>query len=88
MSIKPTINNNGTNGKELLQQQLDAHAAVREAIAVLCKAAPHGRDYQTNGNDDAYREARATWEQLNDMLITVRDEVFATGIHIRDQLDR
>ena len=45
--ITPTVNLNGTSGKELFNLNLAVVEKLRDAIDALAKACPNGRDYQT-----------------------------------------
>lgn len=54
--IVPTIHINGTSGPALLEQATGVLAALRIARDAMQSAAPHGRDYYTQG-DDALRLA-------------------------------
>jgi ferritin len=47
----PTVNMNGTSGKELFETNLAAVEKLRDAIDALAKACPNGRDYQTLGRE-------------------------------------
>lgn len=59
--LYPTVHTNGTSREELLQQALDASAALKMARAAMQAAAPHGRDYYVQGMD-AYADARKEHE--------------------------
>lgn len=52
--ILPIVNNNGTSGHELLQQQINVLRTLRAARDAICDAAPHGRDFQLNQPHDYY----------------------------------
>jgi hypothetical protein len=45
--ITPTVNLNGTSGKELFNINLAVVDHLRDTIDALSKACPNGRDYQT-----------------------------------------
>jgi hypothetical protein len=45
----PTVHINGTNGADLLEQQLNARSAIFDAMKALQDAAPNGRDYYPQG---------------------------------------
>ena len=55
MIIKPIINLNGTAPPDLLDQHMNAIAALRSAISLL--TAPNGRDYLTVKPDVSARLA-------------------------------
>ena len=44
-TIMPTVNLNGTDGRQLMQAYLDAHTALMAAIEKMQVSRPHGRDY-------------------------------------------
>ncbi len=54
----PTVHLNGTSRNELLEQVRNAYTALQDAINVMCKAAPHGRDYYPQTSDAPYELAR------------------------------
>ena len=47
----PTVHRNGTSGKELLEQMMDARSAVHDAIKAVQNTCPNGRDYYVQGNN-------------------------------------
>jgi hypothetical protein len=49
--IVPMVHSNGTSKEELMQQLLDAHHALTEALGAMGRASPHGRDYYVMGNE-------------------------------------
>lgn len=81
--IKPTINLNGTNAKDLLDQQLNAIWALRTAISTLQDASPNGRDYQTmpRGTIDlavaGHRERLARLESVMTELEEIAEHIAA-----------
>ena len=75
MTKIPTVHLNGTGRDELLTQVREAHTAICDAIDALYVAAPHGRDYYTQG-DDAYPAARTEHLARLSKLQAVRDEVW------------
>jgi hypothetical protein len=46
----PQINNNGTPGQDLLDQQLEIIEACEALIKALRRATPNGRDYIQSGS--------------------------------------
>lgn len=87
----PQINLNGTNGNELLQENMDAYAAVNNAIDYLSKVTVHGRDYQTLSGG-AYYAARQEHLGRIAKLESVRADLAAIAAEIsrqlRERLDR
>ncbi len=53
----PTVHMNGTGRAQLIEQNKDALTAVRKAFVALQAAAPHSRDFYTQG-PGAYTKAR------------------------------
>lgn len=82
----PQLNINGTNGKVLLDEHIEAMTAVQEAISAVQKITCHGRDYQTIANpqaaSDAFREHLARIAALD----KVAKELAAIASNIADQL--
>lgn len=54
----PSIHLNGTNGTDLIDQNVEAYEAIRAAIGAVERASPNARDFYPQG-PDAYREAMA-----------------------------
>lgn len=46
----PTIHTNGTHGADLYEQANAVRTTIRDAVAATEAAAPHGRDYYTQGD--------------------------------------
>lgn len=74
--ITPTVNLNGTSGKELFNLNLAVVEKLRDAIDALAKACPNGRDYQTMGQD-AHRIAVREHHQRQERLDYVMSEMEA-----------
>ena len=70
----PTIHSNGTSLEGLREDLFKAHTKIVDALNALCQAAPHGRDYYTQG-PDAYNAARREHESRLARLRSVRDEL-------------
>ena len=63
----PTIHLNGTHPKDLYEANCEARDAIREAVRMLQRTAPNGRDYYPQGMealDRATREHSARLERL------------------------
>lgn len=80
----PTVHLNGTSKEQLLQQYTHAHQALNEALMALSRAAPHGRDYYTQG-PDAINEAIAQHNKRLNALRQVAQEILIIGLKIADQ---
>jgi hypothetical protein len=84
----PTINLNGTDGKELLSQVENVVFRLTDAIGALMMACPHGRDYPNKRNEDsAYPAARKQNESAIDALCKMRDEYRDLAEEIQNQID-
>lgn len=70
----PTVHLNGTHPDNLRRSNRAAAAAVREALARLAEAAPHGRDYYPQG-DGAFAEAQAEHQARVAVLTAVYDDL-------------
>jgi hypothetical protein len=60
MPQAPIINMNGTSAQDLMDQNTDVVASLREARQKMREATPHGRDFQTD--PDKYKVARLQYE--------------------------
>lgn len=79
----PQVNLNGTSRDELATQYRNVYSAVDVALDLLCRFAPHGRDYQTlpaGSYDTARREHDARVEKL----ASIKAEIEAIAIHIQE----
>lgn len=86
MPTYPQINLNGTNGQELLEQNIDARTALQLASKAVERAYPNGRDYQTLPSDafiSASKEAERRLRTLNTLII----EYEAIAENISKQID-
>lgn len=77
----PTIHLNGTNARDLLEDQMKAMNAIREAIRLLAAAGPNGRDYYPQGAQ-AIQHALEEHDQRLLVLRNVLAEVEALAFHI------
>lgn len=81
----PRININGTDGKDLLQQWMDAHAALNKAHEALLTAMPHGRDFQTVAQE-FYRLARDEHIDRLKRLERISAEVEQIALNLLEQI--
>ena len=70
----PTVHLNGTSREELVRQIERAYEHLDKAMDALAQAAPHGRDYYTQGMD-AYQKAAAEHESRMARLHSVHKEL-------------
>jgi hypothetical protein len=83
----PTVHLNGTSRDELLSQYTCAHRRLREAYETMCLAAPHGRDYYTQGQG-AYSCAAADHTERLRKITQVTNEIEAIIQHLLEQEPR
>ena len=79
----PTIHLNGTSARELLAGYSDACVGIHEALAMLRRSSPNGRDYYPQGPEainTAIREHRAREAKLLEVL----RELETLGEHVAD----
>lgn len=77
----PTINLNGTSKNDLFADYYVAYTAIDNALNVLGKAAPHGRDYPSGNYSEARLEHNARVQKLN----SVREDLYNICIHLRPE---
>ena len=58
--VIPIINNNGATAESYIEARITARQKIRDLMAALSQIKPHGRDYQTACNPDAYRRDTET----------------------------
>jgi hypothetical protein len=85
MIIKPIINLNGTAPQDLLDQHMNAIAALRSAISLLQAAAPNGRDYQAI-KPDVFSAALNAHRDRLDRLESVMSDLELLAEFISDQI--
>jgi hypothetical protein len=83
--IKPQINLNGTNARDLLEQQVVAIEALRSAMSTLQAAGPNGRDYQTMPRGTIDLAVAGHVDRLK-RLESVLAELEEIAEHISDQI--
>jgi hypothetical protein len=55
----PIVHNNGTGAQSLVEQSRTVYQLLQQAMDAMAKARPHGRDYYTSEDPDAFVKARA-----------------------------
>ena len=82
--IAPIVNNNGSSKDNLLEDYLAIKAALDEALHIMARGTPNGRDYQTvdPGIASAAREAHS--ERMK-IIKDMRDEFYAIAIEVSKQ---
>ncbi len=79
------INNNGTPANDLVGTSIHIMEAVRTAEAILNKAAPNGRDYQTVSDPDAFEQDRAEHIEMATKLRAVYEWAESRGLRAQKQ---
>lgn len=82
----PTVNNNGTFGQELLDQQLEVIEACEALINALRRASPNGRDYVQSG-PRALNEASAAHLSCIAAVDDVMKQAREIALEIHKQLE-
>jgi len=80
----PTVHLNGTASEDLIEQLCDVSRALAEAIAVMQKAAPNGRDYYPQG-PEAIKKALAEHAARLEMVDAVQREIEMLAERIEEQ---
>ena len=75
----PFVNLNGTSRESLVKQTFDVSGAAESLIQALGLAAPHGRDYQPVGCNDAFKHDRQVWETFLQQVRDIYEEYRITG---------
>jgi hypothetical protein len=81
---KPTIHMNGTSANQLYEDYEEALDSVREAIKMLEKASPNGRDYPQG--DAAYTTAKKEHDARIAALVKICNELGAILEHVADHV--
>ena len=80
----PTIHMNGTSARALLEGYCNAISAIYDALDVLARAAPNGRDYYPQG-PDACATADREHDARKRALIGVLHELQTLADHVEDR---
>ena len=75
----------GESPENLIKHYSDISAASRNLIAAIANAMPHGRDYQTVGND-AYKMDREIHEDMLRQIDKINQYAQESALHIHKQL--
>jgi hypothetical protein len=74
----PTVQLNGTSQSQLMNDYDEAGTALQEALRLLSRTAPHGRDYlQVKGSQERFTLAQQEHQHRMDRLHEVYDELCA-----------
>lgn len=84
--VVPTVHSNGSGAHNLFEQYKGALEALRGAIEAL--PVPHGRDYYVQEDEQAYRKARAQFEDQFRKLREVEEDLTTLLRAISRQGDR
>ena len=81
----PIVNLNGTSKEELLRLHIDAMHALESAATAMMKVTPHGRDFQTAGSVEVYRQAKADHLRRVNLLWSIHKELEEIALNISEQ---
>jgi hypothetical protein len=85
VSIKiPTVHMNGTSYQDLFDQAMDARSALKNALDLMRRMTPNGRDYYVQG-DGATEQARDEHSARIQSVASVVDEIEHVLMGIADQ---
>ena len=73
----PTVHLNGTSKDELVQQLNDLYLALGDAMDVLAKAGPNGRDYYPDPGrmEKAIMQHQRRGQVLRDLRAEIEEEI-------------
>lgn len=83
--MKPIINNNGMTADQHIRLRIAARSAVMNAFKALSEIRPHGRDYQTASDPDAFKNDLAVHEGRMQMLDALHNELLDEALAIKEQ---
>lgn len=77
--VIPVIHDNGTSREELKQLRMAAYCAIDQAVDVLCKMGPNGRDYYPAPGrmEQAQAQHRRRLKVLADLMAELEAELNA-----------
>ena len=81
----PRIHSNGTNGRVLLNEYLDAITALENVLKAVSKITVHGRDYYTISSTAASTTFAKHIKHLQ-KLTNIKDELTEIALNIQKQL--
>ena len=79
----PIVHLNGTGAKDLIGQATDVHCALKQAQDLMRKARPHGRDYYTSPDPDAFNTAREAHDKLYSAIDKISMDYLALALAIQ-----
>jgi hypothetical protein len=82
--VYPTVNMNGTDGKELFNQYRAVYEAFEPLMDALAGARPHGRDYQTMPVG-SYETAREQYHAAEAKVLEAKQFIEALALNIMNQ---
>lgn len=68
----PVINLNGTARSDLLEGYMKTKLCLKHTLEALQEIYPHGRDYQTLGNDIAKRALAQAQDEHSNRILKIR----------------
>jgi hypothetical protein len=84
---KPTVHLNGTSRDSLIEQLSNAAQAIEAAIAAVCNAAPHPRDYYIQDGTPVLDIQAEHYDRVH-RLLGVKTEIEEMLAHVLEQEPR
>jgi hypothetical protein len=81
--INPTINLNGSDREYLVEQRCAAMDHLQDAIEVLARVTPHGRDYPSDF--DRCMQDRETHFARIQAIKSLREAIYSEAVAIQQQ---
>lgn len=84
-SILPTpiIHLNGSGQRSLVEQAAEVHSALEDALKLMAMARPHGRDYYTSPDPDAFTKARDAHNAAYEAVSKISEEYINYALAIQ-----
>lgn len=84
--IIPSIHSNGTGPKALVEQRCEIAHAARALQEALQAGAPHGRDFYTQPDPEAFKKANAIHVERLRMVEALIKDVTEEAIDIQKRM--
>ena len=79
------LNLNGASAESLIEQFMEISEKARECIVAIQNSMPHGRDYQTMPDDEAYKQDREVCYEMLQNLDRINDYAQECAMHVHRQ---
>jgi len=82
--MHPRININGMTRKQHVANRVAIMESLQAAMKAMAEIRPHGRDYQTCSNADAYNDDLAIYQERFAFLVKLYNEIQNEAISIQE----